>query len=221
MRFKAVIFDLDGTLLDTLEDIADAMNSVLARHGFPTHAVESYKTFVGDGVRNLARRTLPEDARDDGFVDRFTAEMREAYARNWNHKTTPYPGVDEMLDALVARGAKLAILSNKPDDFTRMCVEELLPRWRFDVVLGHSDDIPLKPDPTGPLEVARRLGVKPEQTLYVGDSGMDMEAARHAGMFPLGVLWGFRSRKELLDTGARALANHPRDIVTHLDQGPR
>ncbi|HER34750.1 MAG TPA: HAD family hydrolase [Halothiobacillaceae bacterium] len=216
MRFQAVIFDLDGTLLDTLADIADAMNSVLSAGGFPTHPLEAYKTFVGDGVRNLARRTLPPDAhRDDDAIDRFTAAMRGAYAKNWNHKTAPYPGVPAMLDALTAGGVRLAILSNKPDDFTAMCVKELLPRWEFDVVLGHRDGLPLKPDPTGAVETARRLGVDPADILYVGDSGMDMQAAAGAGMFPLGVLWGFRSREELLENGALALAGVPADIVTH------
>lgn len=217
MRFQAVIFDLDGTLLDTLEDIADAMNSVLAEDGLPTHPIEAYRTFVGDGVRALARRTLPDGVTDGESIDRFTARMREAYARNWNAKTAPYPGVPELLDAVVARGTKMAVLSNKPDDFTKLCVEELLPRWRFDVVVGHRDGIPLKPDPGGAIEVAALLGVAPQRILYVGDSGMDMQTAVAAGMTPLGVLWGFRSRKELLDAGAAALASVPRDIVSFLD----
>lgn len=214
MPFSAVIFDLDGTLLDTLEDIADAMNSVLAAHAFPTHPLEPFKTFVGDGVQNLVRRTLPEDKRGHGDIDRFTTEMRDAYAKNWNNKTAPYPGIPGMLDALSTKGVKLAVLSNKPQNFTAMCVAEFLADWTFDVVLGHGDDIPLKPDPAGALEAARRLGVAPERILYAGDSGMDMAAAKSAGMFPVGVLWGFRSRQELLDNGARALASHPRDLVT-------
>jgi phosphoglycolate phosphatase len=218
VQFKAVIFDLDGTLLDTLEDIADAMNSVLAEDGFPTHALESYRTFVGDGVRTLARRTLPETQRDEKSVDRFTARMRAAYARNWNAKTTPYPGVPEMLDAIAERDLKIAILSNKPDDFTRLCVEELLPKWRFDVVAGHRDGIPLKPEPGGAVAVASQLGFPPAEILYVGDSGMDMQTAVGAGMTPVGVLWGFRSRKELLDAGAAALAVVPSDVVSFLDR---
>lgn len=216
MPFRAVIFDLDGTLLDTIDDIADAMNTVLAQNNLPTHEVDAYRTFVGDGVRNLARRALPQRSRDDATVDRFTAAMRDAYAQNWNDKTKPYDGVPEMLDALAERGVKLAILSNKPDDFTAMCVEALLPRWKFDVVLGHRDGVPLKPDPGGAIVVARRLGVEPADILYVGDSGMDMQAAAAAGMTPLGVLWGFRARAELLEKGARALASRPRDIVTYV-----
>lgn len=215
-RFDAVVFDLDGTLLDTLEDIADAMNSVLAAHGFPTHPLDAFNTFVGDGVRNLARRTLPADRRGDADVDRFTDEMRAAYAKNWNLKTRPYDGIADMLSEIVARGVKIAVLSNKPHDFTVKCVNELLPQWEFDAVLGHQDGIPLKPDPGGAIEMARMLGLEPARILYVGDSGMDMEAATRAGMFPLGVLWGFRSRDELLEHGAQALASVPRDVVTHL-----
>jgi len=213
MPFRAAIFDLDGTLLDTLDDIADAMNRVLAAHGFPTHPVDAYRTFVGDGVRNLALRTLPAGHRDDATVDRFTAGMRDAYAQNWNAKTTPYPGVPEMLDALAARGWKLAVLSNKPHDFTVQCVATLLPRWRFDVVLGHHDGIALKPDPGGALEVLAALGVDAGDVLYAGDSGMDMQTAVRAGMFPVGVLWGFRGRDELLAAGARALVQTPAGIL--------
>ncbi len=213
MRFDAVIFDLDGTLLDTLEDIADAMNQALADGGFPTHPLESYRTFVGDGVRMLATRTLPQASRDDDTITRFTAKMRDAYASNWNNKTLPYPGVEELLDELVDRGVKLAILSNKPDDFTKMCVEKLLPDWEFAVVMGHHDGIALKPDPGGALEVARQLGVVPEKILYIGDSGMDMKTAVLAGMTAVGVLWGFRSREELEENGAAVVVGHPRKIL--------
>lgn len=216
-QFPAVVFDLDGTLLDTLADIADAMNSVLSAHGFPTHPLDAYRTFVGDGVRTLATRTIPAERRDEADIDRFTAQMRDAYAANWDNKTAPYDGIAAMLDTLVERGVRLAILSNKPHDFTELCVQKLLPRWTFDVVLGHKDGIPLKPDPGGAIEMARLLGLAPGDILYVGDSGMDMTAATAAGMFPLGVLWGFRSRQELLENGARGLCSVPSDIVSFLE----
>ena len=213
MLFRAVIFDLDGTLLDTLDDIADAMNGVLAARGFPVHPVAAYRTFVGDGVRNLAERTLPAAHRDDDSVTRFTAELREAYAKNWNTKTRPYPGVPELLDELARRGVRLAVLSNKPHDFTVQCVTELLPRWRFDVVLGHRDGEALKPDPAGALEVIAKLGTDAKEILYVGDSGMDMETAVRAGVYPLGVLWGFRGGNELRLCGAKALVRDPLEIL--------
>jgi phosphoglycolate phosphatase len=217
MQFDAIIFDLDGTLLDTLEDIADAMNQALEAGGFPKHPLESYRHFVGDGVRMLATRTLPEGSRDDDTITRFTAQMREAYARNWDNKTAPYPGIPELLDALVERGITMAVLSNKPDDFTKLCVEKLLPGWQFAAVLGHREGLALKPDPAGAVEVAARLTVPRERILYVGDSGMDMQTAVRAGMVPLGVLWGFRSRDELLAAGAVSLAGTPSHVLSYLD----
>jgi phosphoglycolate phosphatase len=217
VSFHAVLFDLDGTLLDTLEDIADAANSVLARHRYPTHPVADYRFFVGEGARTLVERTLPEKARDGNTIDRMYAEFRGEYARNWNAKTRPYDGVPDLLDGLVGRGVKIAVLSNKPDDFTRRCVEELLGDWDFDAVLGHHDGIPPKPDPTGALQVASMLGVAPGRVLFVGDSSIDMQTAVAAGMFPVGVLWGFREREELEASGARAIIGVPMELIALLD----
>ena len=220
MRFDAVLFDLDGTLLDTLDDIADAANAVLSTRGYPTHPVDAFRFFVGEGARTLVYRVLPANVRDDATVDRMYAEFRREYALNWNAKTRPYDGIPEMLDGAVGRGLKIAVLSNKPDDFTRKCVSELLPRWTFDAVLGHHDGIRPKPDPAGALSVARGLGVPPEQILYVGDSSIDMRTAVASGMFPLGVLWGFRTRDELEMSGARLVIEKPGDLLVLLDSSP-
>lgn len=222
MHFDAVLFDLDGTLLDTLEDIADAVNRVLARHHYPIHPLDAYRYFVGEGARVLVWRVLPKDARSEETVDALYAEFREEYAQNWNAKTRPYDGIPEMLDGLVERGLKVAVLSNKPDDFTRKCVNELLPKWTFDAILGHHDAIPPKPDPTGARQIADDLRASPERILYLGDSSIDMETALAAGMWPVGVLWGFRSREELEESGARAVIEAPRDVFdllgpSHLD----
>jgi phosphoglycolate phosphatase len=220
VRFDAVLFDLDGTLLDTLDDIADAANRVLSTNGYPTHAVGAFRFFVGEGARTLVHRVLPERARDDANVDRMYAEFRREYALNWNAKTRPYDGIPGMLDGVVGRGLKIAVLSNKPDDFTRKCVEELLPRWKFDAVLGHHDGIRPKPDPAGAFSVARGLDVPPEQILYLGDSSIDMRTAVASGMFPLGALWGFRPREELEMSGARLVIARPADLLVVLDSSP-
>ena len=216
MHFKAIVFDLDGTLLDTLEDIANSANTVLARHGFPTHNLDDYRNFVGDGVTTLITRVLPGEKRHDDTIAECVRAFREEYSRNWNVKTTPYDGVAEMLDELAARHLKLAVLSNKPDDFTKKCVIELLPDWTFEIVLGLHSGIPPKPDPTGARQIAEHLSVPPSRILYVGDSGVDMKTAIAAGMFPVGVLWGFRSREELQDNGAQALIQRPQDILAVL-----
>ncbi|RMG40407.1 MAG: HAD family hydrolase [Planctomycetota bacterium] len=216
-RFDAVVFDLDGTLLDTLQDLADASNAVLAELGFPQHPVPAYREFVGSGVRVLFERCLPPDARRDEVIDRCAELFREHYGRHWNRNTRPYPEVPELLDALAARGIAMAVLSNKPHEFTRRCVEEFLPRWSFAVVLGQTDTRPRKPDPAAALEIAERIGVGPQRVAYVGDTSVDMQTARNAGMFPVGATWGFRSAEELKQHGAAALAHRPLELLRVVD----
>ncbi|WP_028318160.1 HAD family hydrolase [Desulfobulbus elongatus] len=213
MRYHAVLFDLDGTLLDTLEDLAAAANRVLADQGLPRHPVDAYRHFVGDGLRVLVERMLPADRRDAAMVGGAVAAFQEAYARTWHDRSAPYPGIADLLDRLTAEGVRLSILSNKPDAFTRLCVQRLLPRWHFDPLLGQRDGVPKKPDPTAALEIARLLHLDPAQILYVGDSGVDMRTARAAGMVAAGVLWGFRDEAELTRTGAQHLVARPEELL--------
>ncbi|MFZ5631698.1 MAG: HAD family hydrolase [Bacillota bacterium] len=213
MKYKAVIFDLDGTLLDTIQDIAESMNSVLRYYNFPIHPVEAYKSFVGDGVEALARRVLPEGRQDPETVYGCVSAMRKEYGMRWLNNTRPYEGVPELLDALVARGSKLSVLSNKPDDFTKIMVAGLLPRWPFEPVLGARPSVPQKPDPAGALEIARQLSIPPEEFLYLGDTGTDMKTAKAAGMYPVGVLWGFRTAEELETNGAKIIIEKPVDLL--------
>jgi phosphoglycolate phosphatase len=218
MHWKGVIFDLDGTLLDTREDIADAMNRVLAGLGLPTHPYDSYNYFVGDGAAILVRRTLPPDRQDDVTHGECLARFLADYGVHWNIKTKLYTGIAEMLSGLQDRGTKLAVLTNKPAPTAARCVEEYLPRWRFDAVLGQTDGLPKKPDPTGALQIAERLALGPAEILYLGDTATDMETAIRAGMYPVGALWGFRPRRELLESGARALVQVPGDLL-HMFRG--
>lgn len=213
MPYRAVLFDLDGTLLNTLEDLADSTNTALAALAFPPHPVDAYRTFVGDGIRNLALRALPEGQRDDATVERCIDLTRAEYGRRWDARTRPYPGVPEMLDALVRLGVQMAILSNKPDAATREVVAKLLPRWQFDVVRGAREGVPLKPDPDPALEVARDLGAAPADVLYLGDTNTDMQTARAAGMRAVGALWGFRTAEELQAAGARDLVARPEGLL--------
>ena len=213
MLCKAILFDLDGTLLNTLEDLGNCVNRMLASRGFPTHDLDAYRYFVGDGAAMLVIRALPADKRDDHTVRTCLQAFREDYARNWNVKTRPYDGVTEMLDALKAREVKMAILSNKPHHFTKLCVSELLRNWNFDVVLGLRDGVPPKPDPTGALEIGETLNIEPADFLYLGDTNVDMKTATTAGMFPVGALWGFRTAQELEESGAKALIEKPLEIL--------
>ncbi|MBI5602223.1 MAG: HAD family hydrolase [Deltaproteobacteria bacterium] len=217
MAIEGILFDLDGTLLDTLEDLADSLNEVLAEQGFPTHPVKAYKYFVGEGVEVMIRRALPEDRRGPEVLERSLEKMTEVYTRRWRLKTRLYPGIPELLDALTTRRLKMSILSNKVDFFTQIMVADLLSAWRFDRVLGVRPGHPKKPDPAGALEIARDLQLSPAQFLYLGDTPIDMKTAVAAGMFPIGVLWGFRPAEELRSGGARLLINHPLDLLPILD----
>ena len=213
MPFVAVLFDLDGTLLDTIEDLTDSMNAGLAAVACPPRTVAECKFFVGEGVELFATRSLPEGRRDAETLRRLIEVYRKDYAGHWVHKTRPYEGIPELLDALAERKMKLAVLSNKPDDFTRLMVERLLPRWRFDAVAGARPSAPRKPDPAAALQIASGLGVAPSGFLYVGDTKTDMQTAVAAGMFAAGALWGYRSAEELLSSGARVLLKHPLDAL--------
>jgi len=213
MNYKTVIFDLDGTLLNSLEDIADSANSVLSNHDLPTHKPDDYKIFVGSGISELMSRALPEKEKDLDTIDDYVKEFREEYARNWNVKTKPYAGIAAMLDELVSRKIKIAVLSNKLHAFTKQCVDELLPRWKFNIVMGLQNDIPPKPDPTSALQIAKQLNIDPLHILYVGDSDIDMKTALAACMHPVGVLWGFRTKKELQKNGAKTLIEKPQELL--------
>ena len=213
MNFLAAIFDLDGTLLDTLGDIADSMNAVLTRMGYPTHPIADYRYFVGDGVDMLIRRVLPPDRAETD--DRVTAGrlMREEYGNRWSVRTRPFPGMGEMLTNLAARGLKLAVLSNKDDHFTRQIIAHYFPAGTFAAVAGSKPGIPRKPDPTAALDIARRLEAAPGACLYLGDTNTDMQTAKSAGMFAVGVLWGYRPRAELEASGARRVVSRPADVM--------
>ncbi len=212
-KFSAVVFDLDGTLLDTLEDLGDAVNRVLADHGFPAHPMDAYRYFVGDGSAVLIERALPESARGSDVYRECLASFMADYDRSWKVKTRLYDGISEMLDSLADLQVDMAVLSNKSHEFTVNCVRDLLSRWRFKAVFGLREDVPRKPDPAGAVEISRLLGADPDRMLYLGDTAIDMRTAVSAGMFPAGALWGFRTREELLENGARAIIAHPGELL--------
>jgi phosphoglycolate phosphatase len=216
-KYKAIVFDLDGTLLNTLSDIGNAVNRVLSGHHFPIHPIDSYRYFVGDGVKTLLIRALPADQQSEPLIQICMAEFNREYARSWKNETTLYPGVSEMLDRLHSLGLKLAVLSNKPQEFTQYCVDGFLSKWKFEAVSGSHASLPYKPDPTGALAIAGRMGISPASFLYLGDTGVDMQTACAAGMYPVGALWGFRSSTELSAAGAKALVNHPSEVAGILE----
>ena len=213
MKFKAIIFDLDGTLLDTLADLADSMNAVLRDFGFPGHDIPAYKYFIGDGIEKLVQRALPESHRDENTQKRAIAAMKAMYSRNWDKKTRLYDGISALLDRGVARGLLMGILSNKPDGPTQKVVSHFFAKWHFKIVLGARPSVPKKPDPSAALEISAQLGISPQDFLFLGDTGVDMRTAAVAKMYALGALWGFRPAEELIAGGAQMLVTRPSDLL--------
>jgi phosphoglycolate phosphatase len=212
VRYNALLFDLDGTLIDSIADIAHSFNEILSAHDFPTHPVDAYRHFIGDGVLELGRRALPQSEHSDGILRQCVAEYRAVYANNWNKLTRPYAGIPELLRALITRGMRLAVVSNKPHTDTVKCVTHFFGDDSFDPILGQSDAHPKKPDPSGARWIADQLGLAPAECLFAGDSGVDMQTASAAGMFAVGVLWGFRDADELTRGGASALVERPEQL---------
>jgi len=214
---KAILFDLDGTLVDTLPDIAAIMNAVLAEQGFPIRATEDYRGFLGWGSRELSRRSLPPQARTEMYIAATDAGMRKRYAAEPVRHSRPYPGVTETLQALNGRGFDLAVLSNKPDPLVRLVLERLFPGIPFAVMYGAREGVPHKPDPAAALAIARKLAAEPEDCLFVGDSEVDMQTALNAGMTAVAVSWGYRDAAALRDAGASHILDRPADLLDLLN----
>ncbi|NLK98355.1 HAD family hydrolase [Defluviitalea saccharophila] len=212
MKTKLIIFDLDGTLVDTIEGIGFSMNKVLENHGFPTHSIEAYRGFVGNGLKNLAKRTLPEDHRDEETIDLCYKEMLDVYSQYYSRGIALYPGIDSLLDQLTKEGYTLAINTNKDQRITEYIVKELLSKWNFIKVIGDEGGYPKKPNPEAALAIAAQGGFKAGECVYVGDSEVDYKTAVNAGMKSVLVLWGFRSREELIKLNPEGVIESPHEI---------
>lgn len=204
--YKTVVFDLDGTLLNTIDDLADAGNRVCAARGWPQHTVEEYKYFVGNGIPKLVERFSPPEARTPAVLADTLAAFQADYGAHLRDKTAPYPGMPALLARLKAAGVQLAVFSNKADPLARQVVADYFDTALFDAVRGALPGVPTKPAPQGTLALMRVIGADPAATLYVGDSNVDVDTAHNAGLPCCGVLWGFRTRQELTDAGAEHLA---------------
>lgn len=214
---KAVLFDLDGTLVNSLADLACSTNYALEKFGFSVHETEAFKYFVGDGMPKLIERALPEDKREEKYIketlDVFMAHYKEHYCDN----TTAYDGVSEAVDSILSLGIKTAVVSNKIQNMAETVTNKIFGD-RFSIVCGKREGYPAKPDPTLTLEVIRELGVLPSECLFIGDSGMDMAVAKNANCVALGVLWGFRKEDELIDNGADFIIKEPSQIIKIIEQ---
>ncbi len=215
MKYKGVIFDLDGTLLDTLKDLALAANTTLASFGFPQHPMDDYRYFVGEGLKTLMQRIVPDYVVNDGQLENYIKKFNEVYKQCWNINTAPYPGIPEMIAALSHAGVKLAVLSNKPHAFTKICVETFFPDHPFMYVYGQRDGVAPKPDPAGALDIATQMELVTESILYIGDTATDMQTGKRAGLRTIGVEWGFRDRAELEKNEAWKIAATPAEIISY------
>ncbi len=199
---RLVIFDLDGTLLDTIEDLAAACNAMLIEHELPTYTLEEYRGFVGNGVLRLVERVIPEERRTKEYVLKLRTFFIKYYFENINRHTTIYPGIEHLLTTLVNNDIDIAVASNKFQDGTRKLVSTLFPKFKFVAVLGQRANVPLKPNPQIVREILQIAACPPDRVLYVGDSGVDIETAKAAGVESVGVTWGFRTREEVEEDGA-------------------
>ena len=213
---KTILFDLDGTLLNTIDDLADAGNWVCTQHGWPTFSVEQFKHMVGNGIPKLIERFSPAAARTPDQLAATLAEFTARYDAHKEDKTAPYPGIPELLAALKAAGIQTAVFSNKADPFCGKIIAHYFGADSFSIVRGNLPGVPTKPDPTGVYALMQDLGAEASSTLFVGDSDVDILTGHNAGLPAVGVLWGFRGEAELTAAGADALAAVPADILAYL-----
>lgn len=218
MKYKAVIFDLDGTLLDTLEDMADIMNDILETLGYPTHRSEDYRQFLGKGTISLVAQALPETARNYRTIKECAEKLGhvDEYNKDWIRKSRPFPGVTKLLNGLKNRQILMNILSNKSDNLVAMMAKKLLRAWKFENVIGSGTTLADKPNPDGAIAITKNLGIKPDEFIYLGDTAIDMETATAAGMFPIGALWGYQTRIKLVIHGAKETIESPEELLDYL-----
>ena len=216
MTYKAIIFDLDGTLLNTLDDLGNAFNRVLERNDLPTHPIDKYRYFIGEGAAVLTERALPEALRTEFLIQKYLKEFLADYSENYFIDTKPYDGIHDLLEELAKRTIKTAVFSNKPQEATDRCVERFFPTHKFEAVFGMNNSIPRKPNPAGALKISELFRIPASEFLFLGDTAIDMTTALNSGMTPIGAAWGFRPEKELIDSGAQKIINRPSELLEFL-----
>lgn len=211
-KYKGIIFDLDGTLLDTLTDLSNSVNQVLKVNDFPTHSKDDYRQLIGKGFKDLITRSMPDNINEE-CIEKGLTKFLEIYDQDYMKETKPYDGIMELLIDLQSLDIKLAVNSNKRNDYTNELIKKNFPEIHFIECFGERKDVPKKPDPTSAFELRNLMDLKSEEILYIGDSKTDIQTAKNANMDSIGVLWGFRDLKELQANGATYIAKKPEDIL--------
>lgn len=210
---KLLIFDLDGTLLNTLEDLADSANHILQQHHLPTHPIDAYRYFVGNGIPKLIERIMPEGKKQSTEYQQCLQEFLAYYQIHLADKTHPYEGMTETLEILQSRGIKLAVATNKVHSAVAPLMQDFFPTIHFDVMIGQREGVPVKPAPQIVFDIMAAAGCEAKDTLYAGDTSVDVQTGHNAGLPVIGLLWGYRPRKELEDSGADYLISSPRELL--------
>jgi phosphoglycolate phosphatase len=215
MKFKGIIFDLDGTLVNSLEDISDAMNTVLTGLNYPTHTYDAYQYFIGSGLRNTVSMALPALNKTEDQIEACFQSMVKGYSETCTVKTKPYEGITELLKQLSSANIKMAVFSNKADKLTKKIIAEIFPDY-FNAAVGLSTEALKKPNPFEAIEISKKWNLSPEEIIFIGDSDIDMQTAVNANMFPVGVSWGYRTEEELKNSGAKVVINTPLELLSIL-----
>ncbi|MFP4060039.1 MAG: HAD family hydrolase [Bacteroidota bacterium] len=213
MKFEGVIFDLDGTLIDSLLDLANSGNSLLQKYGWPVHAADDYRHFIGSGAPKLVERIIPAEYRDKERIEELTLEFKALYRDNCDITSKAYPLIKEVVLKLKEMGIRMAILSNKPHELTVRCVKKMLPESCFDIIMGQVDGEPRKPDPKVALDIAREMEIEPSKMVFIGDMEIDIITAVKGGFEPVAVSWGLRNKAELKEFGAKRIIDSPGEII--------
>jgi len=212
MKYKAVIFDMDGTLVNSIYSLMYSVNNVLEKNGLNRINETQCRMFVGNGIRELVRKAAGISGTDDEKLELYYREMVEEYSTNWDYELYVYDGIIDLLNQLLQENMRLAVNTNKNEDIAKKILEKHFPGY-FSYLVGGRESVPKKPDPSGALLIAEKLGVKPAECIYLGDSNVDITTAINANMYPVGALWGFRSREELLGAGAAKVIEKPAELI--------